>query len=120
MDGDTKEIKGTDIEALIVPHDPRTSIAVLPLGPRVIVEKIKETGVSEGGIVIPEQRLDPRKREITLSRGRVVSVGELKEVKLTIGDIVIYADQTAIQLKVGGITYGDVLYEDDVIAIIGE
>lgn len=96
------------------------SITVLPLGPRIIVEKIKETGVSEGGIYMPEHhQRDPRKREITLSRGRVLSIGELKEVKMKTGDIVVYADQTAIPLKIGGITYGDVLYEEDVIAIIG-
>jgi len=120
--------EGRDGPVLYNPENPterialpttQASIAVLPLGPRIIVEKIKETGISEGGIVVPETRVDPRKREITLSRGRVVSVGELKEVKMKAGDIVIYADQTAIQLKIGGITYGDVLYEDDVIAIIG-
>ncbi len=118
-----------DGAAMCEPADPterialpstQASIAVLPLGPRIIVEKIKETGISKGGIVVPEHHVDPRKREITLSRGRIVSVGELKEVKMEVGDIAIYADQTAIQLKVGGITYGDVLYEDDVIAIIGE
>ncbi len=98
----------------------QASIAVFPLGPRIIVEKIKETGISEGGIVIPEQQRDPRKREITLSRGRIVSVGELEKVKMKAGDIVIYADQTAIPLKIGGITYGDVLYEDDVIPILHE
>ena len=98
----------------------QSSIAVLPLGPRIIVEKIKETGITEGGIVVHEHRADPRKREITLSRGRVVSVGVLEKLVIEVGMFVIYADQTAIQLKIGGITYGDVLYEDDIIAIIGE
>ncbi len=112
----------TNFEENTIPTATKPSIAVLPLGPRIIVEKIKETGVSQGGIVVPEHQVDPRKREITLSRGRVLAIGLLAGdalKSLIAGDIVVYADQTAIQLKIGGIIYGDVLYEDDIIACLG-
>ncbi len=90
-------------------------ISIKPLGDRVVVAPIKETGKTKSGIILPET-VDKEKP----AQGKVVAMGAGEKIKksgVKKGDEVVYEKYAGTEFKIGGIEY-KILKEDEILAIL--
>lgn len=86
-------------------------MAIKPLGDRVLVEIKTSEEKTSGGIVIPQAAQEKTQE------GIVVSIGESGDVKLKVGDVVIYDKYAGTQIKVDGKDHL-VIKAEDILAVI--
>lgn len=75
---------------------------VVPLGGRVLVEPIEDSGTTKGGIVLPDMA---KEKPV---QGRVLEVGPgeyengvFVEPAVQVGDVVVYSKYAGMDIKVG-------------------
>lgn len=74
-----------------------------PLGSRVVVKRLADNTVSDGGILIPESAREDRRlaEVIAVGPGRVTEHGVLIEPRVKAGDIVLTVKHKGVELDHG-------------------
>ncbi|MDX2164208.1 MAG: co-chaperone GroES [Gammaproteobacteria bacterium] len=89
-----------------------------PLHDRVIVKRLEEERVSQGGIIIPDTAAEkPMKGEIiAVGTGKLLENGEIRKLDIKKGDKILFGKYSGTEVKVNG---QDVLVmrEDDIMAV---
>ncbi len=85
---------------------------VIPLGKRVLVKR-SEAKTTKGGIFLPETAKEKPKQ------GEVVAVGPELELKLNVGDQVLFAAYSGTEVKTEeqGVEYL-IMAEDDILCVL--
>ncbi|HTX80521.1 MAG TPA: co-chaperone GroES [Longilinea sp.] len=80
-----------------------------PLGSRVLIRPLGQEGRTASGLYLPETAQDKPQT------GEVVAVGDDEEIKLKVGDKVLFAKYSGTDFKLDGADY--ILFEaNDVLA----
>ena len=86
-----------------------SKLKLKPLGGRVIVEPIEQEEMTSGGIILPETAKEKPQS------GEVVAIGDDEEIRLKVGDRVLFAKYSGTEFKYDGVEY--ILFEStDVLA----
>ncbi len=98
-----------------------SSVKVLPLGDRIIVERTEEPTVSTGGIYLPEAAKDTPQMGVVLrvGMGKLLDNGQRVPLTLKEGDKVIFGQYAGTKVKLDG---KECLFmrEEDVIGVAEE
>lgn len=75
-----------------------------PLGSRVVVKRLEPGETSKGGIVLPDTAKEkPREGYVmAVGRGHVLDDGRTKALEVKVGDRVIFASYSGVEVKVDG------------------
>ncbi|MCL4312958.1 MAG: co-chaperone GroES [Actinobacteria bacterium] len=85
---------------------------VQPLGSRVLVKVLPEESTTPSGLVIPDTAKDKPQR------GEVVAIGDdTEEIKVSIGDKVLYPKYSGTELRLSGEDYL-ILEGSDLLAVL--
>ena len=89
-----------------------------PLGDRVLVEPSEAEEKSAGGILLPEsaQEQPAEGKVIAVGPGRILDNGELQEISVAEGDVIIYKRFGGTEVTVDGEDYM-LVEEDSILAI---
>ena len=91
-----------------------------PLGDRVLISPIKRTDqYSKGGLYIPEvaQERTIEAEVLAVGPGALNARGDLVPMRLSVGDVVMYAKHAGIRVEIGGAEML-LLHESDVYGVI--
>jgi chaperonin GroES len=86
-------------------------MTVKPLGDRILVKLVEQTERSQGGIYIPDTAKDKPQT------GEVIAVGEGEEVKVSVGQKVLFAKFAGTEVKIGAEEHL-LLAMEDVLAVV--
>jgi chaperonin GroES len=86
-------------------------MTVKPLGDRILVKLVEQTERSQGGIYIPDTAKDKPQT------GEVTAVGEGEEVKVSVGQKVLFAKFAGTEVKIGTEEHL-LLAMEDVLAVV--
>ena len=85
---------------------------VKPIGQRVLISPMKAEEKTKGGIYIPDSASE------TPNKGKVVAVGDHKDITVKAGDIVIYDQYGTTDVKVDGVDMV-IVKADSILAKLG-
>lgn len=85
----------------------------MPLGENVLVKPEKTDKKTNSGIYIPESASEEKPQQ-----GRVIEVGDSKEIKVKKNQKVIYKRYSGTEIKVDGEEYL-IVANEDILAVIG-
>jgi chaperonin GroES len=88
-----------------------TPDTVQPLGSRVLVRILDEDSVTASGLVIPDTAKEKGQR------GEIVSVGDDEDLKVSVGDRVLFAKYSGTELSLGSDEYL-IMDEADLLAVL--
>jgi chaperonin GroES len=86
-------------------------MTVKPLGDRILVKLVEQHERSQGGIYIPDTAKDKPQT------GEVMAVGDGEEVKVSVGQKVLFAKFAGTEIKIGTEEHL-LLSMEDVLAIV--
>jgi chaperonin GroES len=86
-------------------------MTVKPLGDRILVKLVEQHERSQGGIYIPDTAKDKPQT------GEVMAVGDGEEVKVTVGQKVLFAKFAGTEVKIGTEEHL-LLAMEDVLAVV--
>ncbi|HMN19569.1 MAG TPA: co-chaperone GroES [Candidatus Moranbacteria bacterium] len=89
---------------------PKTSVR--PLGDNVLVEPAKTHKQTEHGIYLPETSSKEKPQE-----GKVLAIGESKDIKVKKGEAVIFRKYSGTEIKVDGTEYL-LVKNEDILAVV--
>lgn len=91
---------------------------IRPIHDRIIVKRIEEDEVTEGGIVLPDTAREKSVagEVIAVGPGKILNNGELRPMSINVGDTVLFGKYSGTEIKVKG-EYVVVMREDDVVAV---
>lgn len=77
---------------------------IRPLGDRVVVKRVEEETTSAGGIVLPGAAAEKpsQGKVIAVGTGRTLDNGQVKEVDVKVGDLVLFGQYAGSTVKVKG------------------
>jgi chaperonin GroES len=82
-----------------------------PLGERALVKMVEREETTASGIVLPDTAKEkPQTAE-------VVAVGDAEEVKVSEGDVIVFAKYSGTEIKLNGDDYM-ILDADDILGIV--
>jgi chaperonin GroES len=82
-----------------------------PLGERALVKMVEREETTASGIVLPDTAKEkPQTAE-------VVAVGEADEVKVSQGDVIVFAKYSGTEIKLDGEDYM-ILDADDILGVV--
>jgi chaperonin GroES len=92
-----------------------------PLHDRVVVRVLEAEGLSAGGIVIPDAAKEkPNQGQVlAVGQGRPLENGTVIPVAVSVGDRVLFGQQTGHKIKVNGEEL-TILREEEILATIKE
>ena len=85
---------------------------IQPLGENILIQVQKNDTKTKSGLVLPETINAERPQE-----GRVMAIGESKEIKVKKGQQVIFAKYTGTEIKIDGESYL-LIKNEDILAVI--
>jgi len=92
---------------------------LIPLGDRVIVERLEAEGMTAGGIVLPDSAKDkPQQgKVVAVGDGRLLDDGTRKALQVKKGDTIIFTSYAGDEFKADG---GELLImrEEDILAVV--
>jgi len=96
------------------------SVALKPLGDRVVVKVMEQEERTKGGIVLPDTAKEkPQQgKVVAVGPGRILDNGQRVAPEVKVGDVVIFAKYGGTEVEVDGEEYL-VLRESDILAIHG-
>lgn len=100
---------------------PQSTIGVVPLGDRVIVEPMGKEKMLASGIIIPDTADKERPDQgvvVAVGPGKRNETGHLWPVNVKVGDKVIFSKYGPDEIKIGDKEYY-VIAESNILAIIG-
>lgn len=86
---------------------------VKPLGNRVLIKVKEQEAKTAGGIYIPETASQEKTQQ-----GKVVAVGTDEEIKVKVGDEVIYDKYAGNTIKIDDVEHL-LISGDDILAVLG-
>lgn len=86
---------------------------IKPLGDNVLVEPQETKKKTKQGIYLPDTA-----NEETPQEGKVIAIGENKEIKIKKGQVVIYKRYGGTDIKINNRNY-IILKNEDILAIVG-
>jgi chaperonin GroES len=92
---------------------------LIPLGDRLLVERLEAEGKTAGGIVLPEAAKEKpiQGKVIAVGEGRRNDDGETIPMQVSKGDRILFGKYAGTEVKVDGEEYL-IMKEDDVLAIL--
>lgn len=95
------------------------SVALKPLGDRVVVRVIEQEEKTRGGIVLPDTAKEkPQEGEVlAVGPGRILDNGQRVAPEVKVGDRIIFAKYGGTEVEVGGEEYL-ILRESDILAVV--
>ena len=96
------------------------SLALKPLGSRLVVEPVEQEEMTMGGIVLPETAKEKPQKGMVLAAGPGDrdDEGERIPMDVTVGDLVLFAKYSGTEIKLDGKKLL-ILRESDLLAIVG-
>lgn len=89
-----------------------TKETVQPLGANVLVKLVKKDTKTKSGIILPETASEDRPQQ-----GKVMAVGDSKEIKVKKGQVVIFAKYSGTEIKMDEEEYL-ILKNEDILAVV--
>jgi len=95
------------------------SLALKPLGSRLVVEPVEQEEMTMGGIVLPETAKEKPQKGMVLAAGPGDrdDEGERIPMDVTVGDLVLFAKYSGTEIKLDGKKLL-ILRESDILAIL--
>ena len=95
------------------------TIAMRPLGSRLVIEPIEQESITAGGIVLPETAKEkPQKGNVlAIGPGDRNDAGERIPLDVQVGDVVLFAKYSGTEIKYDGKKLL-ILRESDILAIL--
>ncbi len=92
-----------------------------PLYDRVVVKKIEMEQKTAGGIILPDTAKEESQlgEVIAVGEGKLLENGEVRPLKVKVGDKVLYSKYAGNEVKVDGEELL-ILREEDILAIVEE
>ncbi len=92
---------------------------IKPLHDRVVVKRIEEEAVADGGILIPDSAKEkPARGQITaVGGGKIKEDGSVLPLNVKAGDEVLFSKYSGTEVKIGGEELL-IMREDDILGII--
>lgn len=92
---------------------------VIPLGDKVVVQRVEAEQTTKGGIVLPDAAKEQpaRGRVLSVGTGLVLPSGELKPFQVQEGDRVIFTTWAGTEVSIDGEDLL-VMSESDILAIL--
>jgi chaperonin GroES len=92
---------------------------IVPLGDKVVVQRVKAEEKTAGGIVLPDTAKEKPQQGKVLSvgDGRLLESGKRSRLQVKEGDRVIFSNWAGNEVNVDGETL-IVMSEDDILAVI--
>ena len=90
-----------------------------PLYDRVLVKRIEAAEKTPGGLIVPDSAKEkPREAQvIAVGSGRKNPDGSVREVSLSVGDLVLFGKFTGDEIKLDGVEH-IILREEDILAVV--
>jgi chaperonin GroES len=90
-----------------------------PLYDKIVVERIKEKDISDGGIIIPDQAKEKPRQGLVLAvgEGAVTLDGSIRPMRVKVGEIVLFGKYAGTDTEIGSTEFL-LLREDDVLGVI--
>ena len=90
-----------------------------PLYDRILVKRVAAQEKTAGGLIVPDSAKEkPLEAEvIAVGAGRQTADGSVREVCVSVGDLVLFGKYTGEEIKLDGVEH-IILKEEDVLAII--
>ena len=94
---------------------------VRPLYDRLLIKRLEEATKTAGGLFLPEaaQEKPQRGEVIAVGNGRIGDSGEVRQLTVKVGDIVVFGKYAGSEIKVDG-EERMILKEDEILGIIAE
>ena len=92
---------------------------VRPLYDRLLIKRLEEATQTAGGLFLPEaaQEKPQRGEVIAAGNGRIGDSGEVRELTVKVGDIVVFGKYAGNEIKVGG-EDRLIMKEDEILGVI--
>jgi chaperonin GroES len=89
-----------------------------PLGDRVVIELIKESPTTAGGIVLPDsaQGKSIRGKVVAVGNGKLLDNGTRVPLDVKVGDTIVFAEYGSKTVDVAGEEY-TIVSERDILAV---
>ena len=90
-----------------------------PLYDRILVKRVAAQEKTAGGLIVPDSAKEkPLEAEvIAVGAGRQTADGSIREISLSVGDLVLFGKYTGEEIKLDGEEH-IILKEEDVLAVI--
>ena len=85
---------------------------IRPLRDNILVQLLKKDSKTKSGIVLPETVSEDKPQE-----GKVIAVGDSKEIKVNVGQTVIFAKYSGTEIKINAEDYL-LIKNEDLLAIV--
>ncbi len=94
---------------------------VRPLNNIVLLQRIVEDEVTEGGIILPESAKEPTRLAIVRAKGEGTPLpdGSVAPIKVEVGATVAYVDFSGTEITVDGTEYL-LIEENRILAVVGD
>ena len=92
---------------------------LIPLGDRLLVERLEAETTTSGGIVLPDAAKEKpiKGKVVAVGEGRRNDDGEIVPMQVSKGDRILFGKYAGTEVKLDGDEYL-IMKEDDVLAII--
>lgn len=93
---------------------------IKPLADRILVQRVDEAEVKQGGIIIPDTAKEKpqQAKVISVGPGAIGDDGKRIALEVKKGDTILMGKYSGTEVKIDGEEY-IILREDDVLAIVG-
>ena len=90
-----------------------------PLYDRILVKRVDAEEKTPGGLIVPDSAKEkPREATvIAVGAGRQNKDGSVREVSLSVGDVILFGKFTGDEIKLDGIEH-IILREEDILAVV--
>jgi chaperonin GroES len=97
------------------------TMAVKPLGDKILVKRLEAQEVTKGGIVLPDSAKEKPKegRVVEVGPGKVLDDGPRGSMQIKKGDRILFTSYAGTEIKVDKEEFL-IMSEDDVLAVVGE
>jgi chaperonin GroES len=97
-----------------------TDLSVRPLHDRVLIQRISDSDVTAGGIIIPDSAKEKpqRGKVVATGNGRVTEDGKNLPLEVKVNDTVLFSKYAGTELKLEGEEFL-MMREEDILGIIG-
>jgi chaperonin GroES len=92
---------------------------IRPLYDRIVVRRIEEQEVKQGGIIIPDTAKEkPQEGEVVAAgRGKRLEDGKIVPLDVKVGDRILFGKYSGSEIKIDGEEYV-IMREDEVLGIL--
>lgn len=94
------------------------SVAFKPIGDRILIKRIEVSEKTASGIYVSVGSEKPTEGEVmAVGSGRIMNDGKVVEVRIKVGDRVMFGKYSGSEIQVDGEDY-IVMREDDVLGVL--